>query len=113
MTTLLQYQNVPPANGFAAERKTGRACPVTDVMLRPAREAGKALSMPRCSEFAAFWRAKPPKPAIYRAISRLEPGCNLGQKGALPARLGGGLRLVARYEVLDGAVAERLKAAVC
>ena len=26
---------------------------------------------------------------------------------------GGGLRLVARYEVLDGAVAERLKAAVC
>jgi hypothetical protein len=103
-----------------AKRKTGRVYPVTGVMLRPAPEAGKALSLPRCSVFAPLPQQKPPKSGIYPAISRLEPEFNLGQKGALPARWASrsgkngmppALSLTAG--VLDGAVAERLKAAVC
>jgi len=52
-------------------------------MLPPATGTDKAVSMPRRSVFAARLEQKPPKPAIYPAISRLEPDSDLGQKNAL------------------------------
>jgi hypothetical protein len=52
------------------------------------------------------------KSGLYPGISRLEPDCELGQKGAV-SRFEAGKRhnafsLVSRAEVLVGAVAERL-----
>jgi hypothetical protein len=41
--------------------------------------------VPRRSRLAPSAQEKSPNSAIYRPISRLEPGDNLGQKGALPA----------------------------
>jgi hypothetical protein len=96
MTTLLQFvhgragsrrrfQGVSSANGFAkAKRKADRVLPVTEAMLTPRQGAGKALLMPRRSVFGVGAAQKPPESAIYRAISRLEPESNLGQKGAVP-----------------------------
>ena len=114
MTAVLLFQNAPPQTDL---RTKAQNRPVfsrsSAMMLRPAMRADKALSSPRRSETDGTAGQNSPKSAIYRPISRLEPDCDLGQKGALPAWHFGGLRLVARREVLDGAVAERLKAAVC
>ena len=82
-------------------------------MLRPGGRAGKAVFVVAVQQFGQAGTKNRSIPPIIASMSRLEPGAILGQKGALPARPGGGLRLVARLEVLDGAVAERLKAAVC
>jgi len=54
------------------------------MMLPPADRAGKALCLPQRSRFRPQQAQNPPKSAIYPAISRLEPSCDLGQKGALP-----------------------------
>jgi hypothetical protein len=58
MTMLLVFRRFVRETDLRAERKTSRACPVIHAMLRPVREAGKALSMPRCSVFAAFLAGK-------------------------------------------------------
>jgi len=44
----------------------------------------RRISLPQRSAAPAKKRKKSPDSAIYSVKSRLEPGANLGQKGALP-----------------------------
>jgi hypothetical protein len=55
-------------------------------MLRPGLKAGKAVIFAAVQQFGREWPQYSLDSAISPAISCLEPGSNLGQKGALPAR---------------------------
>ena len=87
-----------PQTDLRTERKAGRALPgLLEAMLRPVSKTGKAVFLAATQHPTGDLRQKSLNSAISPAKSRLEPGFNLGQKDRL----------------LDGAVAERLKAAVC
>jgi hypothetical protein len=85
MTALLVFQDASPQTDLRTKAQNrpdfSRS---SGWMLRPGMKAGKALSSPRRSETGGMVGQNPPKSAIYPPIRRLEPDCDLGQKGVLP-----------------------------
>jgi hypothetical protein len=86
MTALLQISEVSPAIGFADETQSRPGNPgLFAQCCAQALGLARQFSLPHRSAAPAKKRKKSPDSAIYPVKSRLEPGANLGQKGALPA----------------------------